>query len=89
MKYLHIIFKHLIYYIGKHNTSWFITLSSLVSKEINLVNPEGNEPDDSLEGLVLKLKLQYFDHLMRRADSFEKNQILAKIEAGREGDNRG
>ena len=80
MKYLHIIFKHLIYYIGKHNTSWFIPLSSLVSKEINLVNPEGNEPDDSLEGLVLKLKLQYFDHLMQRADSFEKNQMLAKIE---------
>ena len=34
----------------------------------------------SLEGLMLKLKLQYFGHLMQRADSFEKNQILGKIE---------
>ena len=38
---------------------------------------------DSLEGLVLKLKLQYFGHLMRRADSFEKTLMLGKIEGGR------
>ena len=37
----------------------------------------------SLEGLVLKLKLQYFGHLMRRADSFEKTLMLGKIEGGR------
>ena len=37
----------------------------------------------ALEGLVLKLKLQYFDHLMQRADSFEKTLILGKIESGR------
>ena len=37
----------------------------------------------SLEGLMLKLKLQYFGHLMRRADSFEKTLMLAKIEGGR------
>ena len=37
----------------------------------------------SLEGLMLKLKLQYFGHLMRRADSFEKTLILGKIEGGR------
>ena len=37
-------------------------------------------PGCSLEGLMLKLKLQYFDHLMRRADSFEKTLILGKIE---------
>ena len=37
-------------------------------------------PDYSLEGLVLKLKLQYFDHLMRRTDSFEKTLMLGKIE---------
>ena len=37
----------------------------------------------SLEGLMLKLKLQYFGHLMRRADSFEKNLMLGKIEGGR------
>ena len=37
----------------------------------------------SLEGLMLKLKLQYFGHLMRRADSFEKTLILGKIQGGR------
>ena len=39
--------------------------------------------DCSLEGLILKLKLQYFGHLMRRADSFEKTLMLGKIEGGR------
>ena len=37
----------------------------------------------SLEGLMLKLKLQYFGHLMRKTDSFEKNLILGKVEGGR------
>ena len=40
-------------------------------------------PEISLEGLMLKLKLQYFGHLMRRADSFEKTLMLSKIEGGR------
>ena len=40
-------------------------------------------PEYSLEGLILKLKLQYFDHLMWRADSFEKTLLLGKIEGGR------
>ena len=40
-------------------------------------------PEYSLEGLMLKLKLQYFDHLMQRTDSFEKTLILGKIEGGR------
>ena len=40
-------------------------------------------PDYSLEGLMLKLKLQYFSHLMRRADSFEKTLMLGKIEGRR------
>ena len=40
-------------------------------------------PEYSLEGLVLKLKLQYFGHLMRRADSFEKTLMLGKIEGRR------
>ena len=40
-------------------------------------------PECSLEGLILKLKLQYFGHLMRRADSFEKTLMLGKIEGGR------
>ena len=45
-------------------------------------------PGCSLEGLMLKLKLQYFGHLMRRADSFEKTLMLGKIDAGGEGDDR-
>ena len=40
-------------------------------------------PEYSLEGLMLKLKLQYFGHLMQRADSFEKTLVLGKIEDGR------
>ena len=40
-------------------------------------------PEHSLEGLLLKLKLQYFSHLMQRADSLEKTLILGKIEGKR------
>ena len=40
-------------------------------------------PEYSLEGLMLKLKLQYFGHLMRRTDSLEKTLMLEKIEGGR------
>ena len=40
-------------------------------------------PECSLEGLMLKLKLQYFDHLIQRADSFEKTLMLGKIEGRR------
>ena len=43
----------------------------------------------SLEVLMLKLKLQYFGHLMGRTDLFEKTLMLGKIEAGGEGDDRG
>ena len=46
-----------------------------ILKEIN--------PEYSLEGLMLKLTLQYFGHLMRRTDSFEKTLMLGKIEGGR------
>ena len=46
-------------------------------------------PEYSLEGLMLKLKLQYFGHLMQRADSLEKTLMLGKIEGGRRGDDRG
>ena len=51
-------------------------------KEIEPVNPKGN-PEYSLEGLMLKLKLQYFGHLMRRTDSLEKTLMLRKIEGRR------
>ena len=40
-------------------------------------------PEYSLEGLILKLKLQYFGHLIQRTDSFEKTLMLGKIEGGR------
>ena len=46
-------------------------------------------PEDSLEGLMLKLKLRYFGHLMRRNDSLEKILMLGKIEGGRRRDDRG
>ena len=46
-------------------------------------------PGCSLEGLMLKVKLQYFGHLMRRADSLEKTLMLGGIRAGGEGDDRG
>ena len=51
--------------------------------EIQPVDPKGNQfPEYSLEGLMLKLKLQYFGHLMRRTNSFEKTLMLGKIEGG-------
>ena len=45
--------------------------------------PKEISPEYSLEGLMLKLKLQYFGHLMRRADSLKKTLMLGKIEGGR------
>ena len=55
-------------------------LNQSILKEIN--------PECSLEGLMLKLKLQYFGHLMQRSDSSEKTLMLGKTEEG-EGDNTG
>ena len=62
---------------------WTARRSNLsVLKEIN--------PEYSLEGLMLKLKLQYFGHLMQRANSLEKTQMLRKLEGRRRrGDDRG
>ena len=56
--------------------------SPLDSKEIKPINSKGNR-EYSLEGLMLKLKLQYFGHLMQRTDSFEKTLMVGKIEGGR------
>ena len=53
-------------------------LESPLDSKIKPVNPKGNQPEYSLEGLMLKLKLQYFGHLMRRADSLEKTLMLGK-----------
>ena len=57
--------------------------SPLDCKEIKPVNPKGNHPEYSLEGLMLKLKLQYIGYLMRRADSLEKILMLGKTEGRR------
>ena len=56
-------------------TTHFLVFRQLALEEIN--------PEYSLEGLMLKLKLQYFGHLMQRADSLEKTLILGKIEGRR------
>ena len=57
--------------------------SPLDCKEIKPVIPKGNQPEYSLVGLMLKLKLQYFGHLMLRADLLEKTLMLGKIEGRR------
>ena len=48
-------------------------------KEIQPVHSEGDQPWDSLEGMMLRLKLQYFGHLMQRVDSLEKTLMLGGI----------
>ena len=53
--------------------------SPLDCKEIQPVHSEGDQPWVSLEGMMLKLKLQYFGHLMRTADSLQKILMLGKI----------
>ena len=58
--------------------------SSLDCKEIQSVHPKGKNPEYSLKGLMLKLKVQYFGHLIQRADSLEKTLMLGEIE-GRRG----
>ena len=52
-------------------------------REIQPVHPKGDQLGCSLEGLMLKLKLQYFGHLMQRADSLEKTLMVGKIESRR------
>ena len=64
--------------------------SPLDCKEIHQSIIKEISPEYSLEGMMLKLKLQYFGHLMRRTDSFEKILLLGKILRARgEGDNGG
>ena len=65
------------------------TLESLLDyKEIKAINPKGNQSWISFEGLLLKLKLEYFGHLMQRADSLEKTLMPGKIEGKRSGGQR-
>ena len=66
---------------------WIVVLEKtlenpLDSKEIQPVRPKEDSPECSLEGLMLKLKLQYFGHLMRRANSLEKTLMVGMIESG-------
>ena len=76
------------------NLTWFKTVSDkwkfplpylclLDWKEIQSVHPKGISPEYSREGLMLKLKFQYFGQLMRRTDSFKKTLMLGKTEGGR------
>ena len=57
---------------------WTTRLNQSILKEINL--------EYSLEGVMLKLKLQYFGHMMQRADSLERTLILGKTEGRKRGD---
>ena len=63
--------------------------SPLDCKEIIQSNLKEISPEYSLEGLMLKLKLQHFGHLIGRTDSFEKTLMLGKAKTGGEGDDRG
>ena len=60
----------------------------LDSKEIKLDNPKEINPEYSLEGLMLKVNLQYFGHLMQRASSLGKTLMLGKVEGRRRGRQR-
>ena len=68
---------------------WRRLLSPLDCKQIQPVHPKGNQSWIFIGRLMLKPKLQYFVHLMRRTDSFEKTLMLGKIEGGRRRDDRG
>ena len=62
--------------------------SPLDCKEIQPVYSKAISPEYSFEGLMLKLKLQYFGHLLQRTDSFEETSMLGKIESGKRGRQR-
>ena len=75
-------------WVPKNWCFWSVMLektleSPLDSKEINQSILKEISPEYSLEGLMLKLKLQYFGHLIRRTNWFEKTPMLGKIEGGR------
>ena len=77
-----------------HKESWVLKnwCSRIVVLEKTLESPLDSKEvslEYSLEGLMLKLKLQYFGHLMQRAGSLEKTPILGKMRAGGEGGDRG
>ena len=68
---------------------WIVVLEKILEspldcKEIQPVHSKGDGPGCSLEGMMLKLKLQYFGHLVRKVDSLEKTLMLEKIEGGKQ-----
>ena len=78
--------RHSMQTLNQEQREWkiiLILMAKLDSKEIKPVNLKEVNLEYSLEGLMLKLKLQYFDHLMRRANSLEKILMLGKIEGRR------
>ena len=72
----------------EYNTNNILSVPWIARRSNQSILKEIN-PEYSLEGLMLKLKLQYFGYLMRRADSFEKTLMLGKMRAGGERDDRG
>ena len=70
------------------NLNWLLRVPWTARRSNQSILKEIN-PKYSLEGLMLKLKSQYFGHLMRKADSLEKTLMLGKMKAGGEGNNRG
>ena len=75
-------------WVPKNWCFWILVLektleSPLDCKEIQAIHPKGNRPEYSSEGLMLRLKLQYFGHLMQRTDSLVKTLILVKIDGRR------
>ena len=75
-------------WVPKNWCFWTVVLektleSPLHCEEIQPVHPKGNSPEYSLKGLMLKLRLQYFGHLVQRTDSLEKTLMLGKFEGGR------
>ena len=78
--------RHSMQTLNQEQREWkiiLILMAKLDSKEIKPVNLKEVNPEYSLEGLMLKLKLQNFDHLMRRANSLEKILMLGKTEGRR------
>ena len=81
-------------WVSKNWCFWTVVLektleSPLDCKELQPVHPKGDYPGCSLEGLMLKLKLQYSGHLIQRADSFEKPWCWKRLKEWGEGDDRG
>ena len=81
-------------WVSKNWCFWTVVLektleSPLDYKEIQPVHPKGDQSWVFVEGLMLKLELQYFGHLMRRVDSLDKTWCWEGLGAGGEGDDRG